>query len=261
MSIFFDFSEAVGSIADPVYCHDTDEVWSAFEAQISPLGMCSIHYESGVPRDGTAEPCLKSETAFGPVFGDLVCRDFMEAIRCDPDFHAADGFVRHCESSVVPLIYDAASCEGLPMPMQRVNDLARDFHVTGGLIVPLRGNGGATFGNVSYMFDRHTAFDVAGIPVAELTALAHLVHGVLTEAPTQSFEERRFARRRRRLTRQETTCLSWVASGMSTKRLAHRMGISDATANEYIRNACRKLHAATRAEAAAKAVASGIISL
>ncbi len=225
---------------------------------LAPLGLRSVHYESGMPGGGKAEPCLKSGLPSGPTFGDLVCRDFMEAVRQHPQFHAADEFVRHCEKSVLPMIFDTDAGGDLSVPMQRVNDLSRDFAVTGGIVVPLHEFADQTFGNVTYILDRHTPNRPHGMPVADLTALAHAIHGALKHidgkpAPGHTV--------RACLSRQEVACLTWVAAGLSTKRLAHRMGISDATANEYIRNACRKLHATTRAEATAKAVALGLVRL
>ena len=258
MTIGSDFTAALDCLAGTSAGRDAAAIWSEFETLLAPLGLRSVHYERGMPRDGTAEPCLKSGLPNGPVFGDLVCHDFMEAFRRNPEFHAADGFVRHCESSVLPMVYDADSCNDMTAPMRRANDLARDFAVTGGLIVPLRSFRDNTFGNVSYMLDRHTPARPSDLPVAELTALAHVIHGSLTHVDTRPGAK---DAPKPALTRQEVACLSWVAAGLSTKRFAHRMGISDATANEYIRNACRKLHTTTRAEAAVKAVRLGLVKL
>ncbi|MEM9343744.1 MAG: LuxR C-terminal-related transcriptional regulator, partial [Pseudomonadota bacterium] len=236
------------------YGRDTVDLWSTFEDRMRASGVLSVHYESGVPQAGTAELCLKSEKAERPAFGDLVSQGFMAAVRDNPEFHDADGFVQHCAQSVMPLVYDADAVELLPDRMHGINDLARDFGVTGGVIVPLRGFGEPTFGNVTYIVDRHSPVQPTALPVAELTALAHVLHGVLSKpAPRPSPKAR--------LTEREIACLTHVAEGLSTKRLSHRIGISDATANEHIRNACRKLDAGSRAGAVARAVALGLIRL
>lgn len=55
------------------------------------------------------------------------------------------------------------------------------------------------------------------------------------------------------LSRREQECLTWVCSGHMNGAIAKRTGLSEATVQEYISNACQKLHARTRAQAAARA--------
>ncbi len=55
------------------------------------------------------------------------------------------------------------------------------------------------------------------------------------------------------LSPREQECLTWVCSGHMNGAIAKRTGLSEATVQEYIRNACRKLQARTRAQAAARA--------
>lgn len=232
------------------------DIWAAFERELAALGLRSLHYESGLPRNGKAELCLKSDAPRGPAFGHIISQEFVETTYANAEFHEADGFIRHCEQSVAPIVYDTEACDDFTGPMQRLNNLVRDFDVAGGFIVPLRDFGRPTFGSLVYMFDRHSAVEMLRSQSGDLTALAHTFHGVLSEKlgggkPKGGTE----------LTPQETTCLGWVATGLTTKELAYRMDIATATANEYIAHACRKLGAATRAEAAAKAVSMGLINL
>lgn len=229
---------------------DPDALWAKFEALLAPFGLCSIQYESGVPRDGSARRCLRSDHPDAQTFGRLICTEFVDILHAEPRYQEADAFFRHCESSLSPLVYDAGAAGDFPKVMQEVNDIARDFTVTGGIVVPLHGFDQSTFGNVTFLVNRASEFTPGDLPLAQLTALAHMLHGVMRQhVPPVAGD----------LTRQEITCLTWVAAGLSTKRLSHRMGISDATANEYIRNACKKLGATTRAEAVAKAVAHGFV--
>jgi len=252
MGAFPEFTSTLAFLAQEAYGHGAPDVWATFEERLRACGVLSVHYESGVPQFGAPELCLKSERADRLAYGDLVSQGFMTAVRDNPEFHDADGFVQHCATSVLPLVYDTDAIDLLPERMIGINDLARDFGVTGGVIVPLRGFGEPTFGNVTYIVDRHSPVGPHALPVAELTALAHVLHGVLSKpAPHTSVKVR--------LTQREVDCLTYVANGLSTKRLSHRIGISDATANEHIRNACLKLEAGSRASAVARAVALGII--
>ena len=61
------------------------------------------------------------------------------------------------------------------------------------------------------------------------------------------------------LTTRERDCLSWVATGRSTKVIAEVLRLSPATVNEYITNATRKLRASSRAQACARALLLGLV--
>lgn len=62
------------------------------------------------------------------------------------------------------------------------------------------------------------------------------------------------------LSHREQECLVWVCSGMMNGQIAERTGLSEFTVQEYIRNACKKLNARTRAQAAARATLLHLIS-
>ena len=61
------------------------------------------------------------------------------------------------------------------------------------------------------------------------------------------------------LTPREMDCLGHVARGASSKRVAQQLGLSAHTVNEYVESAMRKLGAATRTEAVARAVGQGLL--
>lgn len=62
-----------------------------------------------------------------------------------------------------------------------------------------------------------------------------------------------------RLTKRETECLSWLASGMRTDQIAHRLNIKPVTVDLHIRNARERLGARTREQALAIAIHAGLI--
>lgn len=252
------FSSSLDIVAQHLQRQAPHTIWASFESKICELGISSVHYESGMRFNEKVEVCLKSERTDRSAFGNLVSKGFMRAAKEYPEFHKADSFVRHCAESVLPLVYDAAARSALPENMVGLNELAMDFGATGGLIIPLRGFNDPTFGNFTFIVDKQSPMRPQDLPVADLTAIAHFVHGALsaqTENPVRqpiSYSP---------LSARERDCLSFVAAGLSTKRLSYKMGISDATANEHITNACRKLNARTRAEAAARAVHLGFVQL
>jgi DNA-binding CsgD family transcriptional regulator len=62
------------------------------------------------------------------------------------------------------------------------------------------------------------------------------------------------------LSARERECLLWLASGLRTDRIAHRMGISSSAVDLYLANARRKLGARTRDQALLKAVLLGMLT-
>jgi DNA-binding CsgD family transcriptional regulator len=59
------------------------------------------------------------------------------------------------------------------------------------------------------------------------------------------------------LSARERECLLWLAAGLRTDRIAHRLGISNAAVDLYFANARRKLGARTRDQALLKAMMLG----
>lgn len=64
-----------------------------------------------------------------------------------------------------------------------------------------------------------------------------------------------------KLSGRERDCLTHAAQGLSTKRIAARLGVAEPTVNLHLDNARRKIGAANRVETAARAVALGLIAL
>jgi DNA-binding NarL/FixJ family response regulator len=62
------------------------------------------------------------------------------------------------------------------------------------------------------------------------------------------------------LTDREVELLRLVAGGLSNKAIAQRLGVSENTVKFHMKNILQKLHLANRAQAAAYAVRSGLIS-
>lgn len=63
------------------------------------------------------------------------------------------------------------------------------------------------------------------------------------------------------LSHRETECLQWLATGLRTKEIAHKLGIKPVSVELYINNAKKKLNAATREELVAKAITQNKILL
>lgn len=64
----------------------------------------------------------------------------------------------------------------------------------------------------------------------------------------------------RLLSQREQDCLVWVARGATSKHAARQLNLSSHTVDEHVRSAMAKLGVSKRTEAAALAVAGGLIS-
>lgn len=63
----------------------------------------------------------------------------------------------------------------------------------------------------------------------------------------------------KRLSNRESECLLWLSKGLRTAAIAERLNIAEVTVNLHFKGARTKLRSATREEALAKAVATGLI--
>jgi len=65
----------------------------------------------------------------------------------------------------------------------------------------------------------------------------------------------------RPLSPREKQCLTWCAAGRMTSEISAIMSISEATVNEYIANAVKKLKASNRAQACSRALLLELIKI
>ncbi len=63
------------------------------------------------------------------------------------------------------------------------------------------------------------------------------------------------------LSKREAECLQWLASGLRTQQIADKMSLQPVTIEFHIRNARRKLGAATREQALAIAISNSLVCL
>lgn len=64
----------------------------------------------------------------------------------------------------------------------------------------------------------------------------------------------------RRISKRELECLKLTARGLTSEEIAHELGLSVHTANQYLLNTTQKLNAVNRVHAVAKALRSGLIA-
>lgn len=126
----------------------------------------------------------------------------------------------------------------------------RDHGVRAAVSAPLHEAGGDGHGALSFIcFGPEREFDdwLRGLK-PRLIGLAYLFHhGVAAdEAP--------------KLTPRERECLALIAGGLSSKQAARRLGVSPRTVDLHVAAAIRRLGAANRMEAVARALSAGLIA-
>jgi DNA-binding NarL/FixJ family response regulator len=137
--------------------------------------------------------------------------------------------------------------------------LATGFH--SGCSVPLR-DGGEVVGAISLSTSRRgqAMADFA----AELEPLADVlvaqIDGLRIEAAVRALRSAERARSIELLTAREQELLECLEEGLRFKQVAHRLGISQATAKTHARNLFRKLDATSRGEAVHAARVRGLLA-
>jgi DNA-binding NarL/FixJ family response regulator len=137
--------------------------------------------------------------------------------------------------------------------------LATGFH--SGCSVPLR-DGGEVVGAISLSTSRR------GQPMAELVAelepladvLVAQIDGLRIEAAVRALRSAERARSVEVLTAREQELLECLEEGLRFKQVAHRLGISQATAKTHARNLFRQLDANSRGEAVHAARVRGLLA-
>ncbi len=106
----------------------------------------------------------------------------------------------------------------------------------------------------SSMSERQYFKSIAGRE-GDLAALAMMFHFLSIG------ELRREQAQARRLSARERDCLSFMALGLRTGRIAEKLKLSEVTVELHLRNARKKLRASTTAQAVARAITFGDITL
>ena len=138
---------------------------------------------------------------------------------------------------------------GLSGAQNKIWSEARDFGLKDGLFIPSRWVDGSYSSVV--LADRNP-------PVAD--PFVRTMAGVIAAAYLLQLRKIAAPPRRHTLTVRQIECLSWVALGKSSADIAEILGVSAATVDEHVADACRKLGVRTRIQAAVQAALSGLLS-
>lgn len=240
-----------------IYATDTvRNTWTALLAFLKPLGFELMMYGYASGKADVVDDDVETISNFPADYQDRYRKEHY--CRHDP-------VVFHCLDHFAPLLVgrDAVHCwpdHGLSLTsVQRniVNEAAACGMVSG-VVIPLRSPGrypiaGMSLSNAMSLreFERLMAGWGNVVQLAVLhghTRLQMQLHAV------------ELCQRDVELTPRERECLLWASRGLSAKEIAQRLRLSPRTVDFHVANAMTKLHAASRAQAVARAVALGLVT-
>lgn len=168
---------------------------------------------------------------------------------------AIDPNVAHCMSSSLPLVWSERSCQR--GSSSALKESARQLGLRSGLTIPLYSRHGP--GLLSLACTRAEPMIRKNV---ELLGQAQLFAIYLHEAAARLIDRQQpIQHPRYKLTSRERECLSWVAEGKSSWEISRIISCSERTVNFHVGNVIQKLNVANRSQAAAKALAGGLIGL
>ena len=169
----------------------------------------------------------------------------------------ADPFPRHCLSGTVPVMTGVAHLGAHPHldapSRDRVARGSGELGIQTGLSITVLPHAcGAGIGwNLMSDLAAPAFAELRAWHEAEWRAWCHLVYAALTHGDgTPS---------RVSLSPRERDCLAYIADGLRTSDIAHRLGIANATVELHMRRARHRLGARTRDHAVAIAVRLGLV--
>ncbi len=221
--------------------------WMETVAYMRSIGIESVHYvyAPSAARPSTAWPRLTT-------WSDSWLRHYDES-----GFGRIDSSVAHCRSSIEPILSgpDFAKRRAGILHQQWLDD-TRGMGINSEIVFPLRSLPGSRFGGLSAgtRFTRAEARRWVAEMMPDLRIAAQCADTRLLE----------LARQREAisvgLSPREREVLLWLAAGLRNDRIAERMGIRNPTVELHLANARKKLQAATREQALARAILFGLIS-
>lgn len=226
------------------------DLWSTTGAYLDSLGFTHSVYTFVDPGDPGAARIWTS-------LPDAWCTRY-----ADENYWRVDPYYRYCCRTFAPIRTGPDYLDDydfLTGPERRVIHEGGETGFRSGFSAPVRllgrsGFGGWNFGSTFRRRDLEAAFKEHG---RDLRLAAFYIHGHAEKlsAANDAAEPEVV-----RLTPRERECLLWLGRGLRTAAIADRLGIAEVTVDLHFRGARRKLKAATREEALAKAILHGLLN-
>lgn len=205
-----------------------DKVLFGIQVNVAGLGRTLRHVISGYPAE-------------------------FQQIYAEQNFAELDPTIGHCLNSKAPLLWSDSLYCSRSWP---VAEEARRFGLHEGLSIPVHDPSSRAVSMVSLARDQCLCNAVEERFAIDCgTVLAHMVHNTVKSVLLPSMLEKFMPR----LTPREMECLRWLAIGKSNSTISDIINISEATVNFHVSNVFRKLKVYSRVQAAAVALALGLV--
>ena len=167
------------------------------------------------------------------------------------DFAASDPTLDRLRQTLSPFLWSETRSPTLSRPQRRVLDEATEFGLNDGLIIPIHSGfgfeAGVSFGDDSADLSR---YDIAALHLIGLygyDALRRHKPLVATERGPV-------------LSPREQECVKWTSAGKTAWEIGQILAISEATVNQHLRSAARKMYTVSKAHLVARCLRAGVIS-
>ena len=236
-----DFLEALYGIEDTDRAESARRIWDVTAAFFAANGFDKlIHIDTG-PEHFALQTTLA---------------DAWVARYQDCGYAEIDPFLSRCCATFRPISTGIAYADqhrGLSAAQMNLIDEASNYGINAGFSSTIRraGQRGLAGWNIGSSLSRNEVDALRLHSEASLRLAAWHAHEALEQARRQPSG---------RLSPREVQCLQFLAQGYRTKDIARALDLSNAAVELYLRNARRKLGAATREQAIAIATVQGVVS-
>ncbi len=230
-----------------------DSAWDAMSEKFTKAGFSGCSF--GIARRSIEAPVGHPDTRF---WGTFVSEKFLKVMASLPSVQKISPPLNQIRNTARPVAYfgDAESSEATGEDAKTYNEIIKTFGIKGRAMIPFHAPAADCLMMVSWWdFDCAEKSKVLWGKSGGLFSLSatYFCQGILDNftplaQPTEALSSR------------ERECLLWVATGKRTGEIAQLLNLADATVNEYLTRAMKKLGARTRSEACAKAVIMGILT-
>ncbi len=176
-------------------------------------------------------------------------------------YYTDDPMARHTRNTVKPFLWSEVSWQHGTATTSRSHQVmneAQEFGLADGFSVPIYGMDGEQ--SCVTMGGRQLDIPPRGKEAISLMSM-YLHHRCRALFKEDRGGRELGSKSRRRLTRRETECLTWIAVGKTDWEVGSILGITESTARQHIDNARMKLSAKTRTHAVACALQEKLIAV
>ncbi len=230
-----------------------DDAWQKMGGKFEKAGFTSCAL--AIARRSVEAPIGHPDTRF---WGSFVSERFQEVMAALPAVQKSSPPLMQLRSTARPIAFfgDSEEFRSSNPDISKYNEIISGFGIKGRAIIPFHAPASDCLMAIGWWnFESAEESKALWAKLGGLFSLSatYFCQGILDNftplaQPTEALSSR------------ERECLLWVATGKRTGEIAQLLNLADATVNEYLTRAMKKLGARTRSEACAKAVIMGILT-